>query len=54
MAALSIYLVMQTLEAVIFRLLILSIPLHLTWFIGRESRGQHLPLNPLSLEHTPL
>ncbi len=36
MAALAIYFVMQTMEAVIFRLLILSIPVRLTWFIARQ------------------
>ena len=37
MAALSVYLVMQTMEAVVYRLLILSIPLHLAWRIARRS-----------------
>ena len=41
MSALSIYFVMQTMEAVIFRLLILSIPVWLAWFIaGRRERPQ--------------
>jgi hypothetical protein len=35
MCALSIYLVMQTMEAVIFRLLILSIPLRIAWRLAR-------------------
>ncbi len=35
MAALSVYFVMQTMEAVIFRLLILSIPLRLAWWLAR-------------------
>jgi hypothetical protein len=35
MAALSVYMVMQTMEAVIFRLLILSVPLHVAWRIAR-------------------
>lgn len=34
MSALSIYFVMQTMEAVIFRLLILSIPVWLAWFVA--------------------
>jgi hypothetical protein len=37
MVALSVYLVMQTMEAVVYRLLILSIPLHLVWRIARRS-----------------
>ena len=40
MAALSIYLVMQTMEAVIFRLLILSIPLRLGWRFAQRERPQ--------------
>jgi hypothetical protein len=35
--SLSIYLVMQTMEAVMFRLLILSIPLHVAWRVARRS-----------------
>jgi len=38
LSALSIYLVMQTMEAVIFRLLILSIPMHLVWQVA-EARA---------------
>jgi hypothetical protein len=34
-AALSLYLVMQTGEAVIFRSLLLSLPLRLTWYVAR-------------------
>jgi hypothetical protein len=34
---LSLYLVMQTMEAVIFRFLILSVPIWLTWFLMRRS-----------------
>ena len=50
MAALSIYFVMQTMEAVIFRLLILSLPLRLVWYLARE--GQTVA--PLSgLVHGP-
>ena len=37
MAALSVYLVMQTMEAVIFRLLILSIPLRFSWWLARRN-----------------
>ena len=37
MAALSVYLVMQTMEAVIFRLLILSIPLRFIWWLARRN-----------------
>jgi hypothetical protein len=39
MAALSVYFVMQTMEAVIFRLLILSIPLQLAWRLARRSEA---------------
>jgi hypothetical protein len=39
MAALSVYFVMQTMEAVIFRLLILSIPLRLAWRLARREEG---------------
>ena len=37
MAALSLYLTMQTMEAVIFRLLILSIPLTIVWKLAERS-----------------
>lgn|SRR5579871_1487489 len=37
MAALSVYLVMQTMEAVIFRLLILSIPLRFIWWLAHRN-----------------
>jgi hypothetical protein len=37
MAALSVYFVMQTMEAVIYRLLILSIPLRVSWRIARRT-----------------
>ena len=41
---LSLYLVMQTMEAVIFRFLILSAPIWLTWFlISRNSRPRRVP-----------
>ena len=44
MAALSIYFVMQTMEAVIYRLLILSIPLRISWRIARRTEAiQPLP-----------
>jgi hypothetical protein len=44
MAALSIYFVMQTMEAVIYRLLILSIPLRVAWRIARRTETvQPLP-----------
>jgi hypothetical protein len=44
MAALSVYFVMQTMEAVIYRLLILSIPLRVSWRIARRSEAiQRLP-----------
>jgi hypothetical protein len=39
MVALSVYLVMQTMEAVVFRLLILSIPLQLAWRIALRSES---------------
>lgn len=41
MAALSIYFVMQTMEAVIYRLLILSIPLRVSWRIARRTEAVH-------------
>jgi hypothetical protein len=45
MAALSIYLVMQTMEAVIFRILILSLPLRWIWsFAERRSTPQMSPV----------
>jgi hypothetical protein len=37
LCALSLYLVMQTLEAVIFRLLLMSIPIWLTWYWADRS-----------------
>jgi hypothetical protein len=37
LAALSIYLVMQTMEAVIFRSLLLSLPIHLIWRLARNT-----------------
>jgi hypothetical protein len=43
MAALTIYLVMQTMEAVIFRLLILSIPLQLAWSVGKQNEISEVP-----------
>jgi hypothetical protein len=42
MSALSIYLVMQTMEAILFRLVLLSIPLQLTWAFGQ--RPSELPV----------
>jgi hypothetical protein len=51
MAALSIYFVMQTMEAVIFRMLILSVPLRLVWF---TARGPQVPAWPqASLRQAP-
>ena len=47
--ALSIYFVMQTMEAVIFRTLILSIPVWLAWRFSGRNRSLHASLNgPLS------
>jgi hypothetical protein len=40
MSALSIYFVMQTMEAVIFRLLILSIPVWIAWFFAGRRETQ--------------
>jgi len=37
MSALSVYLVMQTMEAVIFRLMILSIPLRFSWYLAKKA-----------------
>jgi oligosaccharide repeat unit polymerase len=48
MAALSIYFVMQTMEAVIFRLLILSLPLRFVWFLAREPQTVASPVSALS------
>jgi hypothetical protein len=36
MAALSIYLVMQTMEAVIFRFLLMSVPIWTTWYAAQR------------------
>ena len=47
MIVLSLYLVMQTMEAVIFRFLILSVPIWCTWFI--LSRGMHSDLRQPAL-----
>jgi hypothetical protein len=45
LGALSIYFVMQTMEAVIFRLLLLSVPLWLTWMWSiRASQPEHQAL----------
>jgi len=44
MSALTIYLVMQTMEAVIFRLLILSFPLQVAWSVGKRSKVQVSPV----------
>jgi hypothetical protein len=44
LAALSLYLVMQTMEAVIFRLLILSIPVWLMWRTVRKRGGRRRAL----------
>ncbi len=38
LAALSVYLVMQTMEAVIFRLLLMSVPIWLSWAIAQSLR----------------
>jgi hypothetical protein len=46
LAALSIYLVMQTIEAVLFRVLILSVPMWLVW--GKRQRW-YVVLRPLRL-----
>jgi hypothetical protein len=48
MSALSIYLVMQTMEAVIFRLAMVSIPLHIAY---RVARRDHPPM-PVHLRET--
>jgi hypothetical protein len=42
LCALSLYLVMQTLEAVIFRFLLMSIPIWLTWYWADRSNVAHL------------
>ena len=46
LAALSLYLVMQTLEAVIFRFLLLSIPMWLTWYVAKRVKVTHRRLIP--------
>jgi hypothetical protein len=44
LAALSVYLVMQTMEAVVFRLLLMSIPIWLSWYAaGWKGRTQPHP-----------
>jgi hypothetical protein len=45
LAALSVYFVMQTMEAVIYRLIILSIPLRLSWRIARQN-GTRMTVQP--------
>jgi len=48
MAALSIYFVMQTMEAVIFRLLILSVPLRLAWrAAGKSAISESAPVGAM-------
>jgi hypothetical protein len=43
-AALSVYMVMQTMEAVIFRFLLMSVPIWLTWLSAkRSSAPAHMP-----------
>jgi len=44
MAALSVYFVMQTMEAVIFRLLILSVPLWIAWRLARRNERRANPV----------
>jgi len=46
MSALSIYFVMQTMEAIIFRVLILSVPMHLAWRIARQNGKPPSPSKP--------
>jgi hypothetical protein len=48
-AALSVYFVMQTMEAVIFRTLILSIPVWLAWHFGDRPRAARAPALPPGL-----
>jgi ABC-type nickel/cobalt efflux system permease component RcnA len=43
MSALSIYLVMQQMEAVIFRLLILSVPIWLVWRNAMRKENAFVP-----------
>jgi hypothetical protein len=50
LAALSIYLVMQTLEAVIFRLLLLSIPTWVTWSLASRAEARELEHAEYSLQ----
>jgi hypothetical protein len=45
LSALSIYFVMQTMEAIIFRVLILSIPMHAAWRIARRNDKLSPPLH---------
>ncbi len=40
MAALSVYMVMQTMEAVIFRLLLLSVPIWIVWIRARRAQDK--------------
>ena len=51
LSALSIYLVMQTMEAVIFRLLLLSIPLWVVWAWTSWGIGSEVPEDILEAEY---
>ncbi len=53
LSALSIYLVMQTMEAVIFRTLLLSIPCWMTWQWALRAPSA-VPRPTPSLSHRPL
>jgi hypothetical protein len=51
LAALSIYLVMQTMEAVIFRSLLMSLPIWLTWKAAQRSRITWSPAPQWAVEY---
>jgi hypothetical protein len=52
LAALSVYFVMQTMEAVIFRLLLMSIPMWIAWRVsqreGRREPGRESKVHPIA------
>jgi hypothetical protein len=52
LAALSIYLVMQTLEAVIFRFFLLSIPIWLTWWLANRAKAREMDYVEYTLQRS--
>jgi hypothetical protein len=53
LAALSVYLVMQTMEAVIFRFLLMSLPLWITWKVAQGSTKRHWRASVPATQWTP-